>query len=263
MAIAATADKAAYAALPEAQRAWYAADGEGFKLDPAKIEFEDVVGLKTALEKERNAVRDGKAAAKKALDDAMAPFAGIDPVKTRALLSKFDNEEEAALIAAGKVDEVIAKRMSKRDAEQQKILKAAQDAEKAAQGVAETFKSRVLDNHIRAAAAKAGIHPFAVDDALLRARAIFSLNDKGDAIQAGADGAPVLGKDGKTSFGPAEWLDTMKEQAPHWFPSGASGGGAGGSGGAGAGGKTITRAAFDSLSAAEKSKAAKTLTIVD
>ena len=123
--------------------------------------------------------------------------------------------------------------------------------------------STAITREFTAAAAKAGIHAFAVEDALLRARSLFTLDDKGEAIQVGPDGAPVLGKDGKTAFTPAEWLEAMKETAPHWFPAPGSGGGANGSGGAGAGGKTIRREAFDALSAAEKSKVVKTHTIVD
>jgi len=40
----------------------------------------------------------------------------------------------------------------------------------------------------------------------------------------------VLGKDGKTPFSPAEWIESMTEIAPHWFPASSSGGGASGSG---------------------------------
>lgn len=261
MALATTVDK--LDTLPESQRAWYVADGASFKLDPAKIDIEDTSGLKTALEKERQSVKDAKAATKKALEDALLPFAGIDPVKTKALLSKFDNEEEAALIAAGKVDEVISKRLAKRESELQKQVDAALGQAKAATEVATTFKGRVLDNHVRAAAAKAGIHVHAVEDALLRARSLFSLNDKGDAVQMGSDGQPVLGKDGKTPFTPEEWFESMKEAAPHWFPSGGSGGGAGGSGNGNAGGKTMKRSQFDGLSPTEKAKAVKAYQIVD
>ncbi len=249
--------------LPESQRGWYAeADGK-FVLDLNKVEIDDTSALKKALSTEREAVKQAKAAAKLAVDEAMKAFEGIDPVKTRALLAKFDNEEEAALIAAGKVDDVIARRMAKRDAELQRQLETAKGETEAAKGTANKFRDRVLDNHIRAAAAKAGIHAFAVEDALLRARSLFTLDDKGDAIQVGPDGAPVLGKDGKTAFTPAEWLETMKETAPHWFPVAGSGGGAGGSGGAGAGGKTIRREAFDALPPAERAKVVKTHTIVD
>lgn len=249
--------------LPESQRGWYAeADGK-FVLDLNKVEIEDTGGLKTALAKERQAAKEAKEAAKVAVQEAMKAFEGIDPVKTRALLAKFDNEEEAALIAAGKVDDVIAKRMAKREADFQKQLEAARGEAEGAKKVASTFQSRVLDNHIRAAAAKAGIHAFAIEDALLRARAMFSLDDKGEAVQMGSDGSPVLGKDGKTPFTPTEWLESMKETAPHWFPTTGSGGGAGGSGGAGAGGKTIRREAFDALPPAERAKVVKTHAIVD
>lgn len=248
-------------AVPEAQRALYKATEGGFTLDVDGLE--DTSGLKTALEKERLANKAAKTAAAQAVADALKPFEGIDPVKTKAMLSQFENDEEATLIAAGKVGEVVTRRMSKREAELAKQVKAANDAAEAATGVANTFKTRVLDNHIRAAAAKSGLHVHAVEDALLRARAIFSLSDTGEAVQVGPDGHPVLGKDGKTAFSPAEWLDSMKETAPHWFPAGNSGGGSGGNKGGGGDGKTMKRATFDGLPAGEKSKAARLYTIVD
>jgi len=262
-AIAPELDATAVAALPESQRTWYTEKDGKFTVDLSKVEFEDTGGLKTALEKERQAVKDAKAAAKQAIADALKAYEGIDPVKTKALLAKFDNEEEATLIAAGKLDEVITRRMSKHTAAQQKLIDEATAREKAAQETANTFKGRVLDNHIRAAAAKAGLHPFAVEDALLRARSLFSLDAKGEAVQLGTDGVPVLGKDGKTAFTPTEWLESMKETAPHWFPVSGSGGGAGGSGGASGNGKTITRAAFDALSPTERAKVVKTTAVVD
>src|SRR3972149_11838102 len=85
---------------------------------------------------------------------------------------------------------------------------------------------RVLDNSVRAAPIAVGLHAPAVDDVLLRARAIFSLSDEGEAVQFDEDGETiVLGKDGKTPFSPREWLESMKQKAPHWFPAGGSGGG--------------------------------------
>ena len=107
-------------------------------------------------------------------------------------------------------------------------------ASEAASKRAQAFQGRVLDDAIRAAAAKAGLHQHAIDDALFRARSMFSLDETGNAVQLGDDGRPVLGKDGKSPFAPLEWLEGMKDKAPHWFPSTASGGGAGG-GGAGGG----------------------------
>lgn len=255
-------DAASHAALPEAMRSLYIAGNDGkFKLDVTGIE--DTGGLKTALEKERQSVKEAKAAAKKAVEDALAPFQGIDPVKTKEMLAKFENADEAALIAAGKIDEVINKRMEKHNAAQQKILEAAELAKDGALEVASTFMERVLDNHIRAAAAKAGVHTSAIDDALLRARNLFSLDDNGNPVQFDEDDETVvLGKDGKTPFSPDEWLESMKETSPHWFPAGASGGGAQGGAKGSNGAKTIKRVAFEALGPIERAAAMKEKMIV-
>jgi hypothetical protein len=56
---------------------------------------------------------------------------------------------------------------------------------------------------------------------------MFTLDENGNAVQLDGDSQVVIGKDGKTPFNPAEWLDSMRESAPHWFPAGASGSGSG------------------------------------
>ena len=172
----------------------------------------------------------------KKLKEQLQQCEGIDPVKVKAILSRFANDEEAKLIAEGKIDEVLQKRTERLRADLEgKLTKAQQDAE-AASKRALAFQGRVLDDAIRAAAAKAGLHQHAIDDALFRARSMFSLDESGQAVQLGEDGKPVLGKDGKSPFTPLEWLEGMKEKAPHWYPATASGGGAGGGGGGGSGG---------------------------
>lgn len=112
------------------------------------------------------------------------------------------------------------------------------------------LSQRVLDEQIRAAAASAGIHRHAVDDAMNRGRAMFRLDDDGHAVHIGEDGQPVIGKDGKTAVSPTEWLDSMKESAPHWFPASASGSGAGG----GTRGSGIHRMDRSRMTPAEKSQ---------
>jgi len=216
--------------VPEFQRGWYV-QGEGgkFKLDLSKVEVEDVTGLKNTVAATRAEAAKARKDAEDKVREALKAYDGIDPVKTRELLSKFDNQEEAALIAAGKIDEVISRRMEKARAAFEKQVADAKAVAESASTVANTFMERVLDNHVRAAAAAAGLQTSAIDDALLRARAIFSLNEDGDPVQLDKDDNVVLGKDGKTPFTPAEWLESMKEKAPHWFPASASGGGSGGS----------------------------------
>ncbi|MCA7945575.1 hypothetical protein [Burkholderia vietnamiensis] len=209
-------------AVDEKYRDLYVKGDDGkFRLD---AEIEDVSGLKTALQKER----DTSKAALKRVSEFETRFAGIDPDQVRAILDRVANDEEAKLIAEGKIDQVIEKRTERLRADADKRVSEANDAAKAAADRANRFSQRVLDDQIRAAASKAGIHAHAVDDALFRGRHMFSLDENGHAVQLGDDGQPVLGKDGKTPFSPAEWLDSMKESAPHWFPAGSSGSGSGG-----------------------------------
>lgn len=230
------------------------ADGK-YKLDAEG--FEDTSGLKSALEKERKNAQDAEKARKQLEDEYKTKYKDIDPDKIKALMAKFENDEESKLIAEGKIDEVVSKRTERMRtgmaAEQEKAIKEAEAKVKAAEERANKFSQRVLDNHIRAAAAKVGLHPQAIEDALFRGRNMFSLDENGDAVQLN-DGKPVFGKDGKTPFNPAEWLEGMKETAPHWFPNGNSGGGSGGNNPGAGNGKTMKRAAFEQMAPADKQK---------
>lgn len=243
--------------VPEAHRALYVERDGKFKLDVSGVE--DTAGLKSALEKERTAAKE----AVRAKRELETKYAGIDPEQVKALMSRFENDEEAKLIAAGKLDEVVQRRTDKFQAELRKQVEAANGNVAAAEAKAAKFSQRVLDNHVRAAAAKVGLHAQAVEDALFRGRTMFVLDDSGEAVQLDSDGKPILGKDGKTPFSPVEWLESMRETAPHWFPIKGSGSGAGGGAGGAGGAKTITRAEFNALSNADKAKFAKTHTIKD
>ncbi|MBB5508148.1 hypothetical protein [Paraburkholderia atlantica] len=197
-------------------------------------------------------------------NEQLKAFDGIDPVKTKEMIARFENDAEAKLIAEGKLSEVIEKRTERLRADYEKKLS---DAHALAQNESErakAFQGRVLDDAIRAAAAQAGLHQYAIDDALLRGRSMFSLNADGQAVQLGPDGQPVLGKDGKSAFSPAEWLEGMKESAPHWFPAAASGGGSTGGSGGSSSKKTMTRAAFDQLPPLKQAETARSgVTITD
>jgi hypothetical protein len=242
--------------VEEAVRALYVEKDGEFHLDV--LGLEDTSGLKSALQKERQAAKEARDLAKSIEDK----FKDIDPDKVREMMSKLDKDGEAQLIAAGKIDEVVAKRIEKQRAELMKQLEAATAQTEAEKARTAKFSQRVLDNNIRAAAAKAGLHAGAVDDALFRARTMFTIDDDGNAIQLDESGKPVLGKDGKTPFTPAEWLESMKETAPHWFPAGAAGGGATGNRDTG-NGKTVKRAVFDAMPLEERSAILKTHKLVD
>lgn len=239
--------------LDAAVRPLYKEKDGKFILDVSGLpDPEDNAPLKAAITKEREAAKKSEDA-RKALEKR---YEGIDPDAVRALMGQFENAEEAALLAKGKegIETIINKRTEKQRLEFEKKLKEASDKATGALEVASTYMDRVLDNHVRAAVAKAGIVPSAVDDALLRARNIFSLDDEANAVQFDKDGETVvLGKDAKTPFSVTEWIESMKESAPHWFPAGSSGGGSKGDQGKG-GEKTMKRSAFDALGQDERKK---------
>lgn len=251
-ALALSLEKAEHTKLPKEVQSLYVEREGKYHLDlPEGIE--DVTGMKSALQKERDKAKE-EVRLRKELEKK---FEGIDPDQVRTLLEKLGGDEEAQLIKAGKIDEVVARRMEKAAKAHTRALEEANKKVEAANSRAQKFSSKVLDNHIRAAAAKAGVHANAVEDALFRARTLFVLNEDGEPVQLDKDGHPVFGKDGKTPFSPPEWLDSMKEAAPHWFPSGNSGGGAGGDKGARGGAKTMKRADFDRLDPLARSQAMK------
>lgn len=211
--------------VPEALREQYVEANGKFRLNVEG--YEDPAGLKSALQKEREAAKTYEKQVK-----AWAAL-GKSPEDIQELLRKQQELEDKELIDSKQFEQLFEKRTERLRSEyEKKINDATSAAEQAAQR-AKAYEARVLDDAIRAAAAKAGIHQHAIDDALYRARSMFALDDNGQAVQLGEDGRPVLGKDGKSPFTPLEWLEGMKEKAPHWFPATASGSGAGNGGGGG------------------------------
>jgi hypothetical protein len=245
-ALAKTLDKDKWEKLPkDVQSAYVEKDGK-YLLD---IEGdEDVSGLKSALDKERN----GRKAAEKLYKELKEQFEGLDPDVIKDIMSKFDTDEDAKLIKAGKIDEVVQRRVEMMRKEMEKEFKKRDDATAKEKARADKFSSRVLENHIRQAATKAGIHQHAVDDAIFRGRSMFSLNEEGDAIVLDEGGNVKMGKDGKTPLSPVEWLESMKESAPHWYPSGSSGGGSQGNKGGTNGAKVVKRSEYNAMDPAAR-----------
>lgn len=236
--------KAEHEKLAKELQALYKADGEEFVLDAEGDD--DTSGLKSALDKERANVKEFKRQLKEATEK-MAEFEGIDPVAVKELLARMDGDEDMKLVKAGKIDEVVQKRTEKLRADLNKQIVAEQAKTKAEAERAAKYQQRVLDNAIRAAATKAGLHANAVEDALLRGRQLFTLTEEGEAVQLDEQKHPKVGKDGKTPFSPVEWLESMKETAPHWFPSGNSGGGANNANKNNGGKRIVKRADFDAM----------------
>jgi hypothetical protein len=254
-------DKAAHDKLPDDQKKLYVEGEKGkFRLDVELPEHDDDgKAAKAALEQERTA-RKGVERQMKQLKEQ---FKGVDPEQFRKFMSHFEDEEDAELLKQGPagIDKLVEKRMQKeREAHANEIAQLREQVEGGLE-VASTFMDRVLDSHVISAAAKAGVHESAFDDVIRRARDVFQVDDEGNAVQFEGKGDPddedyeervVMGKDGKNPFSPGEWIEEMKDKAPHWFPANASGGGASGNRNNAGGAKTLTRSRFESMPLEER-----------
>lgn len=207
-----------------------ATDGEGGKgtggggatITP---EMQAIIDQQVAGLKAKNSELLGKV---KDSTEQLKRFDGIDPDAVSAMLKRFADDEEAGLIKAGKVDEVLNKRTERLRGDFEKKLTQEAERAKKAEAKAAKLADRTLAGSLRDAAMKTGALPEAMDDIVLRARGLWSLNEDGEAVAVDADGEVILGKDGKTPLSPAEWAESLREAAPHLWPR-PQGGGAQGS----------------------------------
>ncbi len=202
-----------------------------------------VTGLKAKNDELLGKVKDGQT--------RLAAFGTLDPARAKQIMETMDNDEDVKLFSEGKKNQVIDKytermrtdHITQMDSERAKTVAESQRAD--------AYRGAVLDNQIRAVTGEC--HKGAVEDALLLARQIFTLDAKGNAVKLDSEGRPELGKDGKTPFSPAEWMELQRELKSHWFLATTSGSGSSGAQGSGSGtGKSIKRSDFNNLSPAQQ-----------
>lgn len=159
--------------------------------------------------------RDELLANERKLKDSLKQYEGIDPERARKLEKQISQSEEARLIADGKLDEVINQRTERMKTEYDRKLQEAQQSADQSRSFADKFRGRVLSDEMRSAMAKVKGLESAATDATLRAERVFEVNDEGDVVpreDAGydSDGKPLT---------PETWLESMRDEAPHWFPT--------------------------------------------
>lgn len=198
------------------------ASGGGGKITPemqAVIDAE-VAGLKT---KNAELIRANKDLRTKH-DALAAQFEGVDMDAMKTLLANASKDDEAKLIAAGKMDEVVSRRTERMRTELEGRASAAEKR-------ASAMMDRALADAVRGAAAAVGALPEASEDFVLRSRGAFKFTDDGDVVVIDREGQTVYGKDGKTPLTPKEWAETLRASAPHLWPRATGTGAAGNSGG--------------------------------
>jgi hypothetical protein len=229
-------------------------EGDG-NISMSKADFEkaiaDAVALQVGGLKAKNEELLGSV---HKLKEASKAFDGLDIEKLRSMQDRLEKDEDARLISEGKTSELIDKYTQRMRADHDGQIKSLSDQIAEANARADKYKGSVLESQILSVTQ--GLHKGAVEDALLAARNIFTLDAEGRAVKLGPNGQPELGRDGKTPFGPSEWMELQKEAKPHWFPATTSGSGSSGAREASGNGKTITRSKFEALPASERATVA-------
>jgi hypothetical protein len=161
----------------------------------------------------------------------MENFKDLDPEKAKEALKFLEENEEARLIQEGKFEEIVEKKVSQiksdYEAKMAELQKQLEQFESASVEYKTKFETKVVEDTIRDTAIKAGVRPEALTDVLMRATQIFSLGEDG-SVEA-RDSQGNLMKIDDLVLTPDNWIKSLKESAPHYWPP-SQGAGATGSG---------------------------------
>lgn len=183
--------------VPEAEKAnWTEVDGK-FQRD---VEMPDVSGLKSALQKEREA--------KEQAAKDLARFKDVDPEKYANMLKA----HEEGLTEKERYENSL----KKRDAE---IARIKEEGEAKAKDLEQKLHKFHLDREARKAALDAGVIPEDIDDVLLITAKNRKLDDDGNIVVVDDDGDPTA-KSLKDFYS-----KDFKELKPRYFPGIPGGGG--------------------------------------
>ncbi len=173
---------------------------------------------------------------KKILQDSLKKFDGLEPKIAKTAVEFYEKNKDAEFLKDGTVNELIDKKVSQltSDFEIQinELTTNLENAKKHGDSYQKLFEAKVIDDGIRDEAIKAGMLPTAIEDAVLRGRSIFSLDENKQIEARDADGKlAVIGDKNKKVLTTKNWIEGLKETSPHYWPSsegaGAFGGGAG------------------------------------
>ena len=200
--------------IDESLRSYYVEDNGKFRLDLDG--YEDPTNLKSALQKERDAAKN----AQKALSEMTSKYAGIDADQTRQLLAKLAQDEDARLIAEGKIDEVIEKRVNNMRSsfeDQQRELNSKLESE---QNRVKAYKSKAISAEIVKASTQVGVLNTALNDVILRSTGQFDIDANGNVVAIDSSGNVIYDADGQSPLSVTTWVNTLKKDAPHLFVKG-------------------------------------------
>lgn len=152
--------------------------------------------------------------------DRLKAFDGFDVEAFKSMKAKFDESNEAELLKAGKIDELLDKRVEKINAQYSDKLTSLSNELSTLKNERDAYQtkytSKVLDDTIRDAAIKAGVTASAINDVILNAKQLFTVDQSGEIEARDKAGNLVKTIDGML-LTPQRFLDDRREVSPHWW----------------------------------------------
>lgn len=159
--------------------------------------------------------------------DTLKQFEGIDPVATKELLAKLEKDKDLQLLKDGKLDELVAKKVDGMKAKFEDQLKGVNDNLAKVTGERDSYRgkyeSHVVGDAVTKLALEAKVVPSALADVVRRAKDVFVVTDKGELEARDKDGGLIKNAEGDLMT-PQRFIEGLKKEAPHYWPSSKSGG---------------------------------------
>lgn len=180
--------------------------------------------------------------------DGLKAFDGVDPDKMKLMMTAFENDADLKDIAEGRHEDVIKRRIEKKEAEYTSAIEGLNTKVAELTGNNESLTNKVtelmINNNVVSEFVKEKGLENAIPDIVLRAKAIFKVEGD-DVIARDSKGEIITGSKGAMTI--PEWVAKLKTEAPHLFPGSSGSGTGGGDGDGDAGGLDAEiKAAIDS-----------------
>jgi hypothetical protein len=162
---------------------------------------------------------------KKTLQETLKKFEGYDPKVIKEATEFYEKNKDAEFLKDGTVEELIEKKTSQLtsdfEAQLNELNESLQKAQHHGKTYQQLFEAKVIDDGIREEALKAGMLPSAIEDAILRGRGIFSLDENKQIEARDAEGKLAITEDKKV-LTTKNWIEGLKTTSPHYWPQSTS-----------------------------------------
>ena len=149
-----------------------------------------------------------------------------DPEEALRAIQLISGNEEVRLLAEGKFDEVVQRRLSTATAQFEEQLTELKTKHENSEMSAVKYKSMyndlVTDNSLRQAATKAGVLPAAMEDILNKGRQLFSVAEDERTVESRDAKGNLRKTDDEKILTPENWIEGLKRTSPHYWPASRS-----------------------------------------